>query len=343
VKQVSVGLLGCGRMGRDLVRAVKAIEKARLAAVCDVDASKAEALGKEHDVPAFANPREFFQKADIEAVIIATPQFAHREGAELAAAAGKHVFCEKPMAVTVADCDAMIAACKKANVKLMIGQVLRYLATWHKTLEIIGSGVLGKPIGISVTRIGGGFGSWFEQWRGTLEQSGGILMEINSHEIDFMRCIAGDVESVFCFAEHYVDPQLKMPDLVYVLLKFKSGAIGHLHSSMASAIGDGSAKIQCEKGAVFYRRGPEIEGDIIWCEFGKDLQRILMKDVTVEDGVVREVREFIESVLEDKPVTIPGEEGRAAVEVAQAAYESARTGKLVKLPLKQGRRALLSP
>jgi predicted dehydrogenase len=322
-------------MGRDLVRAVKAIEKARLAAVCDVDASKAEALGKEHDVPAFADPREFSRKADIQAVIIATPQFAHREGAELAAAAGKHVFCEKPMAVTVADCDAMIAACKKANVKLMIGQVLRYLATWHKTLEIIRSGVLGKPIGISVTRIGGGFGGWFEQWRGTLEQSGGILMEINSHEIDFMRCIAGDVESVFCFAEHYVDPQLKMPDLVYVLLKFKSGAIGHLHSSMASAIGEGSAKIQCEKGSLFYRNVFGLESDIIWKTFeAKEPQRVATKEVKVEDGVVREVREFIESVLEDKPVTIPGEEGRAAVEVAQAAYESARTGELVQLPLK---------
>jgi predicted dehydrogenase len=321
-------------MGRDLVRAVKAIAKARLAAVCDVDESKAQALGKEHGVSAFSDPAEFFRSAEIEAVIVATPQFVHRQGAELAAAAGKHVFCEKPMAVTVADCDAMIAACRKAGVKLMIGQVLRYLPTWSKSLEIVRSGALGRPIGISVTRIGGGFGGWFEQWRGSMQGSGGLLMEINSHEIDFMRCLAGDVDSVFCLAEHYVDPHLQMPDLIYVLLRFKSGAIGHLHSSMASAIGESSAKIQCEKGSLFYRHAFGLDSDIIWNEFGKEPQRILTKEVQVEDGVVREVREFVESVLEDKPVTIPGEEGRAAVEVAQAAYESARTGQVVKLPLK---------
>lgn len=334
MKQLGVGLLGCGRMGRDLVRAVKAIPKARLAAACDVDESKAQTLGKEHEVPAFADPAEFFRSADIEAVIVATPQFVHRQGAELAAAAGKHVFCEKPMAVTVADCDAMIAACQKAGVKLMIGQVLRYLPTWSKSLEIVRSGVLGRPIGISVTRIGGGFGGWFEQWRGSMQGSGGLLMEINSHEIDFMRCLAGDVDSVFCLAEHYVDPHLQMPDLIYVLLRFKSGAIGHLHSSMASAIGESSAKIQCEKGSLFYRHAFGLDSDIVWNEFGKEPQRILTKEVKVEDGVLREVREFVESVLEDKPATIPGEEGRAAVAVAQAAYESARTGQLVKLPLK---------
>ena len=335
MKQLGVGLLGCGRMGRDLVRAVKAIPKARLAAVCDVDASKAEAFAKEHGVPAFGDAAEFLRSADVEAVIVATPQFAHRQGAELAAAAGKHVFCEKPMAVTVADCDAMIAACKRAGVKLMIGQVLRYLGTWHKSLEIIRSGALGKPIGISVTRIGGGFGGWFEQWRGTLEGSGGLLMEINSHEIDFMRCAAGEVDSVFCLAEHYVDPRLQMPDLIYVLLRFKSGAIGHLHSSAASAIGESSAKIQCDKGSLFYRHAFGFDSDIIWKTFeGKEPERVLTQDVKVEDGVVREVREFVEAVLEDKPVTIPGEEGRANVEVAQAAYESARTGQLVKLPLK---------
>jgi predicted dehydrogenase len=333
LEELRVGLLGCGRMGRDLVRACKAIDKARLTAVCDLDADKADSLGKEHGVPGFSDAAEFLRSGGIDAVIVATPQFAHREGAEMAAAAGKHVFCEKPMAVTVADCDAMIAACKKAGVKLMIGQVLRYLPTWNKSLEIVRSGALGKPIGVSVTRIGGGFGGWFEPWRGTMGGSGGILMEINSHEIDFMRCLAGEVESVFCMAGHYVEPKLETPDLIYVLLRFKSGAIGHLHSSMASAIGESSAKIQCEKGSLFYRNAFGMDSDIIWNEFGKEPQRILTKEVKVEDGVVREVREFVESVLEDKPATIPGEEGRANVEAAVAAYESARTGKLVKLPM----------
>jgi len=321
-------------MGRDLARACAQVQNASIEAGCDTDPEKAQALTQQYGGRAFTDPQKFVRFDGIDAVIIATPQFLHRQGTELAAAAGKHVFCEKPMAVKVADCDAMIEACKKAGVKLMIGQVLRYLSTWHKSLEIVRSGALGRPIGVSVTRIGGGFGGWFEPWRGTMEGSGGLLMEINSHEIDFMRCVAGEVDSVFCFAEHYIDPKLEVPDLIYVLLKFKSGAIGHLHSSMASAIGESSAKIQCEKGSVFYRHAFGIDSDIVLNEFGKEAQRILTKEVQVEDGVVREVREFVEAVQEDKPVTIPGEEGRANVEVAQAAYESARTGRLVKLPLK---------
>jgi glucose-fructose oxidoreductase len=333
MEQVALGLVGCGHMGRDFIRLLDGLEVIRFSAVCDILEQQAKSLGEQLNVPWFTSLDEMLDKGDLQAVIIATPPYLHREHVEKSAAAGKHIFCEKPMAANVGDCDAMIAACEKAGVKLMIGQVLRYLPTWHTVIETARSGELGRIIGVSIARVGGGFGSWEEPWRNSLEQSGGLLMEVNSHEIDFVRCLAGEVESVFCMAEHFIQPRTEAPDQIYVVLRFRGGALGVLQSGMVSAIGESSGRIMGEKGSVIYRHTWGHEGHLDKALFGQEPQRTLVKDIQIEDGFRREVREFAEAVLSDGPVTIPGSEGRANIEVAQAAYLSAKTGKLVRLPL----------
>lgn len=329
--KVRVALIGSGPMGRDLMKHLGTIPQAVMVACADPDpeaAAQAAALGE--NAQAFAKAEDMLAVIRPDAVVVATPQFAHRECVEMAASAGAHIFCEKPMSTTTANCTAMIEAAKRAGVKLMIGQVLRYLPTWRTVIEIVRSGELGEPRGLAVTRIGGGFGGASRPWRASHEQSGGILMEINSHEIDFMRCLCGDVATVYCNADYIAGEQLQTPDNLYVSMRFASGAAGVLHSSMSSCIGESSGKIQCTQGTIFYGKGFGGSG----LQVAKRGQEPEMREVTdPEPGVRRELREFIEAIVNDTPVPIPGEVGRANVEVAEAAYLSARTGEVVKLPL----------
>jgi len=334
VEKLRVGLIGSGSMGASLARACAGLERAEIVAAADVNPEAAEKVGKDLGAQAYADDGEqVLARDDIGGVIIATPPYLHRDGVVRAARAGKHIFCEKPMATNVSDCDAMIAAVEKAGVKFQMGQVLRYLPMQCMTIELARSGRYGEPIAISVTRIGGGYGRLACGWRLSHVQSGGILMEVNSHEFDLMGQVCGDAKSVCARARRYLAETMLSPDQVFALVEFESGAMGHLHSSFASAIGESSCKVQCRQGAIFYRSGPGLPGTLWHGAFGEQPTSVLDKEIKVEEPVTREVREWVDAVLDDMPVTIPGIEGRKAVELAEAAYQSARSGKPVKLPL----------
>ena len=197
---VRIGVIGAGGMGTSHAQGIRTLQRARVAAVSDSDEARGTKLAGEMGVPWFGDYQKMLREGAIDAVSIASPPFMHREMALAAAVAGKHVFCEKPMAVNVADCEAMIQAAEQAGVTLMVGQVLRFLQPFLKVRELVDSGAIGRPIAAEVTRVSGGDGAWSAPWRAHLEQSGGLLLEINAHEIDLLRCLGGDVASVYAEA-----------------------------------------------------------------------------------------------------------------------------------------------
>jgi len=252
-----------------------------------------------------------------------------------AANAGKHVFTEKPMATCVAECDTMIQACADRGVKLMVGQVCRYHGVHGKIKAIADSGELGKPTCMEVHRLGGpwGAGTWARDWRLSMEKSGGLLMEINAHEIDFMRFVCGDVDTVYAVGGIYRQKEADYPDIAMVSLKFKSGAVGLLRASQASALGGYGGRLDCELGSIEFPSFWGANGGITYAKFGGEATTIAAGDIKVTPPVQAEVQAFVEAVRDDTPPPIPGEVGRAAVQVAQAAYRSIETGQPVQLPL----------
>jgi predicted dehydrogenase len=319
-------------MGRSLGRQLLDVPAARLVGVADPNAAAAKEASEELSAGAFDSADALLADPAVDAVIVASPGGFHRELTELAASRGKHVFVEKPMAVTVADCDAMIAATEKAEVKLMVGQVLRYYPTWWQVLKLVRDGEIGKPWGVTVTRIGGGWSGWPQAWRNSLEMSGGLLLEVNAHEIDFMCQIGGEVTRVYAEADHYgtEDPS-DYPNLYFVSLRFASGAVGMLHASTVAAVPDLSGKVQGSEGSLSYSNGFNSGGEIRYCRRDGETQSIPVGSIEVEQPVHRELRLFVDAVLGDKTPPVTGAEGRRNVAVAQAAYESARTGQPVKL------------
>ena len=330
MEDVRIGVIGCGSMGRALARTLEEVKGAKVTACADSDEERARTLAGELGARAFSDYRDLLALDDVDAVIIATPGFLHEEMAVASAEAGKHIFCEKPMALSVASCDRMIEAARKAGVKLMVGQVLRYIPRFAKIKEIVDSGVLGEPFGMSIIRISGGWGGSDVPWRRRKEMVGGVLFEVNVHELDFMCYIMGEVERVAAFAGNYVHGEVDYEDMVHLVLRFRNGGIGSLVGGTSSAIGAYEGKVFCKEGSIFWGWG-----GLRYRKFEGEEVHVEDEELPTGPGVRRELREFVEAIREGKPVTIPGEEGRRAVEVVEAAYRSAELGQEVVLPLER--------
>jgi len=323
----AVGLISCGSMGMSLGKAMAASGAARLVAVADVDETKASAAAAELGAEPYSSHTALLAHPGLDAVIVAAPPFLHAPIALDAIAAGKHVFVEKPFAVTLEACDQVIAAARAAGVRLMVGQVLRYYPTWRRLREMVAEGLVGRPVGIQMTRVGGGWGTWQTPWRREMAKSGGILMEINAHEIDFLAVIGGEVERVYGAMGNYGETGCDYPNLAYVSLHFRSGAVGLLHTSQTSAIGEISGKIEGEGGTLSYRDGFSRDGVILHAQPGGKSTSYRIGDLPSDPPVEAEMREFATAIVEGRDPAVSGEEGRRAVAIALAAYRSAETGR----------------
>jgi myo-inositol 2-dehydrogenase/D-chiro-inositol 1-dehydrogenase len=330
VERLGVGLVGCGGMGRSLAKQLITIDEARLVAVTDVSVEARERAAEELGSPAVESVEALLAAPDLQAVVVATPGFQHRTVLELAASAGKHAFVEKPLAVTSADCDAMISTARDAGITLMVGQVLRFYPCWWKVLELVRQGEIGEPWAITVTRISG-WGNWTTTWRKSMSMSGGLLMEVNAHEIDFMTQIGGDVVRVYAEADRFEEDGSDYPNIHFVSLRFAQGAMGHLHSSSVSAVNDLSGKVQGSEGTIVYSNGFGGGGEIRYARKNGTATVIPISEIQIENPVRKELRLFVDCLRNGGPVPIPPEQGRRNVRIAEAAYESARTGQPVAL------------
>jgi predicted dehydrogenase len=328
---MEVGLIGCGGMGMSLARALNATGMARIAAVVDVDAGRARAAAQELGAQACDEQASLLKEAAVEAVIVASPPYLHRPLAEAALYAGRHVFVEKPLAVTLEDCDTILRAAEAADRVLMVGQVLRYYPTWRYILERVAAGAIGRPMGAQVTRVGGGWGNIGVPWRQELAKCGGMLMEVNAHEIDFMCELLGEPRRVYGAMDRFLDTPADYANLAFVSIHFQSGGLGLLHASQVSALSDLSGIVEGEEGTICYRDGFSSDGIITEARHGQSSVSTRVGDLRYEPPVQAELRGFIEAITSGTAPPVTGAEGRRAVAVAVAAYRSAEEGRAVEL------------
>ena len=327
-EQLSVGLIGCGVMGRTLVDSFHKMRDARVVAVCDPLTPSREGAARAYEAPAYADYRELLARPDIGAVVIAAPNHLHRDLAIAAAAAGKHIFCEKPMALSLADCDQMIDAAASAGVKLMVGQVLRLMFPFSRMKELATEGALGLPVCVDICRLEGPprIG-----WRARRDLAGGLLFEMNVHELDLMRHLCGEVQQVSAYGGHFVRQAVDYADVCQVNLLFRSGAVGHLHAGCAGAIDTYQGIVICPTGTLSF--GPEWLVGRLQRDGADEAEMLERVDDAKSDGIDWEVASFVAWVLRDEPPVVTAFDGRAAVELAEAAYLSMDQGGPVDLPL----------
>ena len=185
---VNYGIVGAGYFGADLARSMNKIEDAKVVAV--FDPNHGEEVAQELGSDVCASLDELVAREDIDCVIVASPSYLHREPVVKAAQHGKHVFCEKPIALSYEDCKAMVDACKENNVIFMAGHIMNFFNGVHHAKELITQGKIGKVLYCHAARTG-----WEEQqptvsWKKLRSQSGGHLYH-HIHELDCIQFIMG--------------------------------------------------------------------------------------------------------------------------------------------------------
>lgn len=340
---VRVGLIGCGGIARRAhVPAMRTLgDRVTLVAAADLDRALAEETAEPWGARAYVDYRELLRRDDLDAVIIATPEFAHREQVEAAAAAHRHVLCEKPMANTLAEADAMLAACERGGVLFMVAHSRRFTRRYMEIRAAIDRGDVGTVRLVRENerrpRPQAGHTRYYtpQHWSGDPALSRGAVLSNGIHEMDLLRWFAGGRPAVV-LAEHRVTIETNTkgaPDFITIAIRFAGGAIAsaEIHNNLPQGY---PAFHQCEvygtRGAI---RAKDLElvdltsyGDA-GAEF-PEVREILLHNPA---AYVREWAAFLDAVEGRAPLPMPAAEARAALELALAASESARTGEPVPL------------
>lgn len=327
---LGIGLVGCGNIARIHLGQLVKQEHATLVGVCDIVPEKVSQVSTELGVPGYTSYSELLARPEVQAVLIATPNFHHHEGTLQAIAAGKHVLVEKPMARTVRECDEMIAAAKQAGVKLAVGHVLRLMQPFATIRDLIASGDFGKPRAIEMSRRNWWRGGGPETWRSHLDLMWGLIYEVTIHELDFMRTICGDVLEVQAVVENVIQKARDCEDIDWVILRFRNGALGLLRGSICSTLNASDGLVQCEKGSIAWDWPKQ---RIEYRLADQPEPKVLQLDAPSFDvsGYGIEQRSFIEWVLFDKQPLVDTRDGRAAIEICEAAYLSAQRHSAVRV------------
>jgi predicted dehydrogenase len=321
---VRLAVIGCGRMASELVRRSINLGRAQIAAIHDIDADVMANRAQEFGAEVAPDLAVLAQRPDIDAFLIGSPPLHHRANVLAVAPAGKPIYCEKPLCTTVAFCDEMIAVCHAHGAKLFVGQVLRLLPLFWKSHQVLQTGELGAPQLISITRSGRGafFGT---SWRARFAESGGLLLEVNSHELDYMLFIMGEAETVYAQGRN-LSGLTDYDDALLVQITFKNGGIGMLHSSNSSPAGEYRVHIQCSQGNMVHGG---FGGELRYRAFSAEQPTVITAAELSDhpNGYDWELTSFFDWAQRDAPPLFTGETGRANVAVAEAAYRSLASGK----------------
>ena len=329
---VGVGLIGAGWIGsfhgESLARRVPG---ARLVAVADPAPGAAHRLADRLGVPAArTDPAELIEDPEVEAVVIASPATTHAELVVAAAGAGKAVFCEKPMAVRLADADRAVAAAGSAGVPLQVGFNRRFAPDFVAAYEVVAGGGIGTPRQLrSLTRDPGGFDP-------AAVRPGTIFLETLIHDFDTLRWLnpGAAVTEVYAVADALVEPQWRdrgLLDTATVLLRFDNGAIGIAEACFEAAYG------YDVRGEVFGSAGMVTAGSTRatgMTAYGRDGRsaRTVRSNVELFHGAyTAELAAFVHCVRTKETPPVTGADARAALAVAVAAAESVRAGRPVRL------------
>jgi predicted dehydrogenase len=349
---LNVGLIGCGGIAqRAHVPALQRLSSmVNVSRVCDVRADAAERVGNLLGCEWATDYRTVVDDPHIEAVVICTPEFLHAEQTVAAALAGKHVLCEKPMARTLAEADAMLDACSLANVQLMIAHSRRFTPRYQRTHELLTSGAIGSPVLVrenerrprpAAAAPGVMPPGWRPDaskqttWYAQARYAAGTVFHIGVHEMDLLRWFAGSEARTVAMESKISGPGQEVPDTVAIQIRFDNGVLGACEIFNQAPPGYPNHHELEVFGTTGLLRSRDFDSigltrfDADGAHFPSAADSLLL----VPDAYALEQRLFFESLLNGTPVPLDPRESRAALEMALAAIESSETGAPVTLPL----------
>jgi predicted dehydrogenase len=343
---VGWGVIGAGGIAdrRTIPEGLQPADNAELIAVQDAVPGRTAAVAAKYEVEACDHLERLLAAEDVQAVYIASPTQHHAEHVHQAARAGKHVLCEKPLGRTVEECEAMVAVCREAGVKLGVNFMMRFHACHVRLAEMVAAGDLGRLV----------FGRaeltcWYPPLAGAFRQApalggGGALADMGNHCIDVLEQLLGKTTHVSAQVGHLVH-EYASEDTAVALLTFESGAVGVVDALFN--VPDDAARNPLE---VYGSRGSVVAFGTIGQNSVGELRAVLQTEAKAYDAeqarertpetIIRpepvniyraHIEAFSRAVLADTPPPIPGEDGLWNHRVLEACYQAARTGQTVAL------------
>jgi predicted dehydrogenase len=359
MKPVRTAVIGCGKVGTIHAEALAALPESKFVAVCDPQFSRAQAFGNRYGVMPFDSVREMLSRSGVEAVTICTPHPLHEQPCLEAVSGGVHVLVEKPLASSLAACDAMLAAAEGAGTKLAVVSQRRLFEPVQRMKAAIDAGKIGRPILGTFSMF-----SWRDEtyyksdpWRGKwVTEGGGVLVNQSPHQLDLLQWFLGEIDEVTGYWANLNHPYVEVEDTALAMIRFRSGALGsivtslsqkpgiytkvHVHGSSGASVG-----VQTDTGASFVAGMTSIAEppfNDIWTipgeehllpEFvAEDRRRFEQIDATTYYHKLQ-IQDFLRAIREDRPPLVTGDHGRIVVEMFTAIYRSNEMRRAVKFPV----------
>jgi predicted dehydrogenase len=344
MSSIGVGIIGSQFIAEIHAEAFKLVHNAKVVAVASPTEAHVKAFAEKHHIPKwFTDYRELLTLDEVQVVSLCLPNYLHCQATLDAARAGKHVICEKPLCMNLAEADAMIQGCREAGVKLMYAEELCFTPKYVRAKQLVDEGALGKVYLIKQSeKHFGPHAEWF--W--DVERSGGgVLLDMGCHGIEFARWLLGRPQATSVYAQcgTYVHKdKTRGDDNAIIIVEFENEAVALIEESWARQGGmDDRAEIYGSKGVTYadLLHGSALE---TYSEVGYGYA--VEKAATTQGwtftmfeeiwnyGFPQEMQHFVDCVQNNTQPAVTGEDGKAVMEIIFAAYESAGTGKKVALP-----------
>lgn len=359
MRKLKTAIVGCGKVTDLHAKALINAAQSDFCALCSRSQEKGDRVAAQYGVTAYTDLEAMIQQESLDVLVLCTPHPAHRDATVRAASLGVHVLVEKPLASSLADCDAMIEACDSAQVKLGMVSQRRLYAPCQRMKQAIDDGKIGAPVLGTATLLGWRDHAYYDcdAWRGTWQdEGGGVLVNQAPHQLDLLQWVMGPIEELFGYWGNLNHPYIEVEDTAIAVLRFRNGGLGNLilsnaqnpalygkilvHGSNGPTVG-----VQTDGGAMFIAGVSEIEEAPIndcWTIPGEEAQlpiwqeedtRLFNKVNAMEYYHQRQIEDFLDAVIEDRDPLVTGVEGRKTVEIFTALYRSQRDRRPVTFPL----------
>jgi UDP-N-acetyl-2-amino-2-deoxyglucuronate dehydrogenase len=336
-----IALIGCGRISRNHIEAIAATPGLELAGVCDIIPERARRAGEQAGVPWFVSCEELLRNVDCDVVTVTTPSGLHPEHGAYAASLGKHVVVEKPMAISLAGADALLAATRKAGVQLFVVKQNRLNPAVQLLRTALDNGRFGRLYLVTCSVLWSRPQEYYDQapWRGTWALDGGAIMNQASHYVDLLQWVLGPIDAVTAMTGTLAR-NIEAEDTGAAVVRAASGAMGVLQVTMLAYPRnlEGSITILGERGTV------RIGGTAV-----NQVEHWVFAEPSADDALVHRVntappnvygyghlgyyRNVLSVLRGEAEASTDGLEGRKSLELILAMYAAARGQRTVRLPV----------
>jgi len=338
MRKLGVGVVGVGEMGKRHAENIRRlVPEARLIAIADVASERARQVAAELEIEhSYGNLEDMLERKDLDAILIATPDKFHAQAVEAAARAGKHILCEKPLALTLADARSALEAVANAGGRLQVGFMRRYDPAYAAAMKRIEAGEIGVPVlfkSIGRDKDAPPLAAYESNVNGMLFYTNTI------HDFDLARWLMQDeVAEVHAYTTSAIRPEVaRYGDVVasVVNLRYQKGAIGNIESYAQAVYGyDVRTEIVGSKGSILV--GTLQQAPAVFLSANGGARNLADHFLTrFADAYLGEIRDFVQNILHDRPLKVSGEDGLKALAIAVAAENSHRQARPARVTPEQ--------